>query len=264
MNAQATTAMTTTEELDRVIQAARDSLTDDMVTRLAATMAGAMDLMDKINRSGLADAIPPLARMVQNGDLDRLAELARVVSSAQDALTDDMVARLSETAGSGLDFMDQVSRARLDQAIPALARMVHNGDLDRLVELARVVSSAQDALTDDMVSRLSETIGQGLCMLDRLNRYGIHRLIAMLEKLEATGSLERLAQTLPNVLDRMQHVEDMFNALDQASREMQRGKPASGGLRGIWHMMSQQNNQEVLRFMFELGKQFQQTSVTHS
>jgi hypothetical protein len=132
--------------------------------------------------------------------------------------------------------------------------MVRNGDLDRLVGIARVIASAQDALTDDMVGRLSGTVGQGFSLLDRLNRCGIDRMVAMLERLEAAGSLERLAQTLPKLLDRMEHFGQLFVALDQASEEMQHGKPASGGFGGMWRMLGEKDNQEILRFMFAWAK----------
>ena len=72
-----------------------------------------------------------------------------------------MVSRLSEAVGEGLGLLDRINRAGLDRAIPAIAEMVNNGDLDRLVKLARVYSSAEDALTDDMVSRLIDTVGAG-------------------------------------------------------------------------------------------------------
>ena len=132
MNAPTTEQAALGEELERVAAAARDSLTDEMVSRLAGTAADAMDLIDRVNRTGLAKAIPALAEMVNNGDLDRLAKLARVYGSAEDALTDEMVGRLAETIGEGMSLLDQVNRSGLEKAIPALARMANSGDLDRL------------------------------------------------------------------------------------------------------------------------------------
>ena len=255
MNDLATT-LTPKDELEGIIQAARDSMTDDMIARLASTVTGAMDLLDKVDRSGLVDAIPALTKMVENGDLERLVDLARVVSSAQDAMTDDMVSRLADTATSSMDMLDRVNRAGLERAIPALAKMVDNGDLERIADLARVVSSAQDALTDDMVSRLAETFGHGLCMLDRMCRYGgIDRMIDLLERLESAGLLERLSYTLPAVLYRLDHLEEILKAIDQATVEVEKDKPAAGGIGGMWKMIRDKDNQEVIRYMFTVGKQ---------
>ena len=90
------------------------------------------------------------------------AEVQQVVAAARAALTDEMVSRLATTAGEAIDLMDQVNRAGLARAIPAIAEMVNNGDLNRVARLARVYASAEDALTDEMVGRLAETIAEGM------------------------------------------------------------------------------------------------------
>ena len=56
-------------EVERVIAAARDSLTDEMVTRLAATAGDAVDLIDQVNRAGLGRALPALTKLVASGVL---------------------------------------------------------------------------------------------------------------------------------------------------------------------------------------------------
>jgi hypothetical protein len=160
------------DPLEHAVAAAQDAVTDDMVTRLAQTAADGMDLVDQLNRSGLAKALPALAELVNNGDLDRIVRLARVYGSAEDALTDDMVSRLSEAIGEGFCTLDQFCRSGVARALPALATMVENGDLERLAQLARVYASAQDAVTDDMVGRIAEAAAEGLTLLDRFNRGG--------------------------------------------------------------------------------------------
>ena len=82
-----------------MIAAARDALSDEMVGRLASSAGSTMELLDQVNRAGLARAIPALTELVNNGDLDRLAKLARVYGASEDALTDEMIGRL--TAGGG-------------------------------------------------------------------------------------------------------------------------------------------------------------------
>ncbi len=172
MNAQPESTHAVDVEVERVIAAARDALSDEMVGRLASSASSTMELLDQVNRAGLGRAIPALTELVNNGDLDRLAKLARVYGASEDALTDEMIGRLTQAAGDGLALMDQVNRAGLDRAIPAIAEMVNNGDLDRLVKLARVYGSAEDALTDEMVGRLTDTLGNGLSLLDRFSRGG--------------------------------------------------------------------------------------------
>ena len=47
---------------------------------------------------------------------------------------------------------------------------VNESDLQRLTEFAHLVTSAQDALTDDMVTRLASAFSEGINLLDRLTR----------------------------------------------------------------------------------------------
>jgi uncharacterized protein YjgD (DUF1641 family) len=242
-------------EVERLIAAARDALTDEMVSRLASTAGDAVELMDQVNRAGLARAIPALAQMVNNGDLERLSQLARLYNSAQDALTDEMVGRLTEAVGDGLALIDQVNRAGLDRAIPALAEMVNNGDLNRLVKLVRVYGSAEDALTDEMVGRLTETIGNGLSLLDRASRGGAEHVVKMLEGLQESGALERIATMLPQLAERLAAVQQVLQSIDEAAAVSRSAAPSAGGFGGLWHLMRDPESQETLRFMLAVGKQ---------
>jgi len=131
-------------ELERVVAAARDSLTDEMVSRLSATVADGMDLLDKVNRSGVSGALPAISQLVANGDLERLVALARTYGAAQDAMTDEMVARLAETAAESLSLMDRLNRAGLD-------RMV--GSIERLAVVLERTMGALEAANAEMKSR---------------------------------------------------------------------------------------------------------------
>lgn len=255
MNGQPEGAGTVDLEVERVVAAARDALTDEMVTRLASTAGDAVELIDQVNRAGLARAIPALAQLVNNGDLERLSHLARLYSSAQDALTDEMVGRLSEAVGEGLALLDQVNRAGLDRAIPALAEMVNNGDLNRLVKLARVYSSAEDALTDEMVARLVDTVGNGLSLLDRFSRGGAEHVVKMLEDLQTSGALERLATMLPQLAERLGTVQEVLLSIDTAAAASRAAPPSGGGLGGLWHLMRDPEAQDTLRFLLAVGKE---------
>ncbi|MDA8382729.1 MAG: hypothetical protein M0037_06640 [Betaproteobacteria bacterium] len=244
-------------QLARLVGSAQDALTDDMVSRLAEMAGGSMDMLDQISRAQLGKAIPVIAKLIQNGDLDRVADLARLVGSAQDALTDDMVSRLADTAGGAISLVDQINRAQLDKAIPVIARMVHTGDLDRLADLARLVGSAQDALTDDMVSRLADAMGGGLAMLDRLQRGSGDRLVNMLERLDSAGTLEKLAEALPSLVNRLDMVEGLLHCLEKSATEAKEGVHATGGLMGLFTLMRRKDTQETLGFLLGLARNMQ-------
>lgn len=223
------------QDLARFAESARDALSDDIVARLASTLGDAIDLLDRINRSGVARALPALSALVSNGDLDRLVYLARLLGSAQDAVTDDIVARVADVATDSIDLLDRVNRSGIAAALPAIARLVENGDLDRLVGLARVLGSAQDALSDDIVSRVAGIVGDGLSLLEKANRCGLGRVLKTLER-------ENL-------------VADSFDALSCATRDAEAGR-SRGGLRGLWKIARDPAVQDAIHFFVSFRKHY--------
>lgn len=185
-------------------------------------------------------------------------DVERIVNAAHDALTDEMVTRLAGMWGETISMVDQANRAGLARALPAIARLVENGDLDRISQLARVYSSAQDALTDEMVGRMAETLGNGLLLLDRLNRGGAESVVGMLESLNASGALERLSATLPQLLERLTMVQQLLQAVDDASAASRAAQASPGGLGGLWHLMRDPEAQDTLRFLLDVGKKLRQ------
>jgi len=181
-------------------------------------------------------------------------ELERVTAAARDALTDEMVSRLAATAGEGMDLLDQINRSGVGKALPALAQLVANGDLDRLVALARTYGAAQDAVTDEMVSRMADTIGASLSLMDRLNRAGVDQLVSMLERLASGGALERLDALADRLTAGLDLLERVVGATEAAHRDMATGSPAGGGLGGMWQLLREGENQETLRFLLAFGR----------
>ncbi|HSQ80550.1 MAG TPA: DUF1641 domain-containing protein [Casimicrobiaceae bacterium] len=188
-------------------------------------------------------------------------ELQRVIAAARDSLTDEMVSRLAATAGETVVLLDQINRAGLARALPALTQMVNNGDLERLSHLARVYSSAQDALTDEMVSRLAETMGNGLSLLDRFSRGGADNVVRMLESLQASGALERLSTMLPQLIERLSMVQDLLQSIDDAAAASRAARPSPGGIGGLWQMLRDPETQDTLRFLLAVGRQLRTGGV---
>jgi uncharacterized protein YjgD (DUF1641 family) len=230
-----------TSDVDQLIASAQDALTDEMVMRLGTTLGDGLDLLDRVNRSGVGDALPILSELVHSGDLQRIAGLARLVASAQDALSDDIVNRLSATAADSLDLLDRVNRSGVARALPAITQLVENGDLDRLVGIARLIAAMEDSLSDDIVNRLS-VVATGLASLvDKLSRAdGFLRLIDTFAREDVQSTLIDLANTA--------------GALSAARAEAAQLPPAKGGLRGLAHLARDPGTQEALRFMALVGR----------
>ncbi|GMR08560.1 MAG: hypothetical protein BMS9Abin26_1565 [Gammaproteobacteria bacterium] len=114
----------------------------------------------------------------------------------------------------------------------------NSSDLDRLAELASLVAAAQDALTDDMVSRLAAAMSEGLTLLDRLTRNeGLVRLLQVLDHPEN--------QTL---------LLGLSDALTATSRDIAAAAPAKGGIVGMLQLAREPGTQEGLRMLSLLGK----------
>jgi hypothetical protein len=184
-------------------------------------------------------------------------EIERLIAAGRDSLTDEMVGRLAGSAAEALDLVDKAGRSGLSKAIPALAEMVNNGDLERLSQLARVYHAAQDALTDEMVGRLAETVGDGLSLLDRVNRSGFWRLVEVMERLESTGALERIATSLPQLLERLEMVTGMLSCLENAAKSS-KAQPAKGGIGSLWHIMTDEKTVNSLQFLLNMSEEMQE------
>jgi uncharacterized protein YjgD (DUF1641 family) len=112
-----------------------------------------------------------------------------------------------------------------------------DADFQRLAEFAQLVTSAQDALSDDMVNRIASTFSEGITMLDRLTRNeGLTHLLRELDRAENQQFLIALS-----------------NAFTQASRELASSPPAAGGLTGLLRLMSDPGVQEGMRLMAIVG-----------
>ncbi len=220
-------------ELERLLAGARDALTDDTVTRLSATVGSGLDALDRANRSGVWEALPTVSALIQSGDLQRVADLARLIGAAEDSVSDDIVGRLSGAAAGGLDLLDRINRSGIMQALPTITRMVESGDLDRLAGLARLAGSMEDSLSDDIVNRLALVATQLAALVDKLARNeGFLRLIDILGREEVQNGLIDLAQ-----------------AACAAKATVTREPAPSGGLFGLLRAAGNPDMLRALRFV---------------
>lgn len=111
-------------------------------------------------------------------------------------------------------------------------------DLKQLSELATLVTSARDAMSDEIVTRLSSAFSEGITLLDRLTRNeGLMRLLQVLDRPESQHLLIGLSE-----------------ALGQMSRDTAAAPPARGGFAGILRLVREPGTQEGLRSLSLLGQ----------
>lgn len=160
-------------------------------------------------------------------------ELEHLLNSARDALTDDIVTRMSGAVAGGLDLLDRVNRSGIAKALPAITHLVENGDLERLVGLARLVGAMEDALTDDIVGRVATVVAELVALVDKLARNpGFMRLIDVLGREEVQCGLIDLAE-----------------AACAAKKDAAALPPADGGLFGFLRTAGDPGVTSTLRYL---------------
>ena len=188
---------------------------------------------------------------------EQASVLEQLSKSAGDALTDEMVGRLSETISSGMTLLDEFNRLGLVKVLPVLSQMIESGDMERVLHLARLVGAAQDAVTEEMAGRLAEAVSGGLTLLDKANRGHLDRAINLIG-----GSVSRLTPPMEdrvaNALSRLlqlvdrleqQHVlEDVLQSIEETSQDPAVRTPVTG-FRGLWTLMKQGEFQAALQFV---------------
>lgn len=111
-------------------------------------------------------------------------------------------------------------------------------DLQRLVEVAQLITAGRDAMSDEMVTRLAAAMSEGLTLLDRLTRNeGLMRLLQVLDRQESQYFLIALSE-----------------AIRAAGRDIPTTAPAAGGIGFLFRLARDPGTQEGLRLLSVLGK----------
>jgi uncharacterized protein YjgD (DUF1641 family) len=189
------------------------------------------------------------------------AEMEHLIAGARDSVSDDMIARLAENACQTMDLVDRINRSGVADALPSIAELVRSGDLERLTNYARMLGAAEDAVTDDMIGRFAMLAGEGTMVLDRLNRSGVTKLIDLLDQLNTTGALDRIATKLPALVDNLELIEKLFGCLAEASKEVKDAPAPGGGIFPLLAMMRDPENQKALQFFMAVGRRMRASCV---
>lgn len=111
-------------------------------------------------------------------------------------------------------------------------------DLQRLVEFAQLVTSARDAMNDEMVNRISWALSEGLNLLDKLTRNeGLMKLLQVLERQESQYLLVAMSE-----------------AIDAAGKDIPASAQATGGLGCAFRVLTDPGTLEGMRLFSVFGK----------
>ncbi len=192
----------TLDEVAKTIHAFRDSQTDAMIERLAATVERLGSLADEIARpeafEALRGAMNQVTELSRSGALDALAQMAALASAARDSMNESLVER---TAGNLEQLGSLVSEAAKPDVIEALHGSLHqltelhrSGALDALTQLAMVTVAVKNSLTDSLVERSADTLGKVAEIAEEVLKADLMRAMPALQELVNSGSLQILTQ----------------------------------------------------------------------
>ncbi|HZD90839.1 MAG TPA: DUF1641 domain-containing protein [Pseudolabrys sp.] len=158
-------------------------------------------------------------------------EMARLSLAAREALTDNMVERLTTMGGNALELLDRLNdpdtSAAVHSLVDRLTELHKVGAIDTVCDLALTLHAVRNALTDNMVERLF------MFMESMINTVGN----------EAMGEL----------------AENTRVAFEEAAQETAHAKP-SGGIMGMMSMLSKPETQKSLAFLLAFSSRLQAAS----
>jgi uncharacterized protein YjgD (DUF1641 family) len=155
-------------------------------------------------------------------------EMARLTLAAREALTDNMIERLSVTGGNALELLDRLNDEGTSAALHAL--------IDRLTELHRV--GAIDTLCDAVMALQA--------IRNALTDHMVERLFTFFEQMINTIGNEEMGELAQNTR----------RAYEAAAEETAKMAPR-GGLRAIVALLSKPEAQRSLAFLLAFGEKLQ-------
>ncbi len=135
-------------------EAAFETLTDEMIGRLAQAASQGLDLLDDMQRHQVAEVLPFLGQLAASGHLARVVALARLLGAAEDTLTDDLVTRLADLASRAMTLLDRVGR--LDEG-----------------HYARMWNQIEERLTPALLERSLKALPVVLDLFERASESGV-------------------------------------------------------------------------------------------
>lgn len=160
------------------------------------------------------------------------AGLESVFVAATEAMTDNMVERLTQTSSNALEVLDRLNdddtREAILGAIDALTTLHQSGALNTVVELLLVMQSARNAMTDSM----------------------IERLVGFAEHLMNTFATEEIVNL----------AHETITALEDTVNECNHVPPPTGAL-GAVKMMTRPESLQTLQFLVTFGMRFRERAA---
>ena len=160
-------ATTATAEMDRILTAARDALTDSMVERLASTSGAALEVVDRLSDPETSAAVHAIIDKVTEfhriGALDTLFQTVMVLHAARSAATDSIVERLAAFVEQsittlGSDEMAQCATDLVQALETATAEVAKNPSKGGLMSTVSLLSKPESQQSLYFLLKLGEAL----------------------------------------------------------------------------------------------------------
>ncbi|MBK3333246.1 DUF1641 domain-containing protein [Persephonella atlantica] len=137
-----------------------------------------------------------------------------VLETMTNALTDQMVERLTQNIEKIVELGDKLSDPQMMETIDKLTKNAEalNKSVENLIEATTALSTMLNAFTDSMVERLTSTISELGELVDEVNRSNMKEILPHLKTLTAGNNMEAL-------MDAANAVAVMRNALSDSMVE---------------------------------------------
>jgi uncharacterized protein YjgD (DUF1641 family) len=159
-------------------------------------------------------------------------QLARVAQAASEAMTDNMIERLSVTGANALEIVDhlndEATRDAIHNTLDRLTELHRVGALDTLFDAVTVIHAARSAATDGM----------------------LERLFVFLEHMVNTVGTEDLAEL----------ADHTKGAIDDAIKETA-ALDAKGGLWATLSLLGNPETQRSMQFLLAVAGKLRERSV---
>lgn len=164
----------------------------------------------------LMQALPRMQEMKESGALDAAVNFSYTLKTLQDMLTDEAVANLSSASASLMELANALSRPEVRDKLvritdnlegvsylaQKLDEMKRAGALDAILDIAYLVKTLKDMLTDEAVANLSGKLSSLLeCLPQAIELFPLLSSKVVMSMAKAAGSEEvaKAAEDPPKV-----------------------------------------------------------------
>jgi uncharacterized protein YjgD (DUF1641 family) len=190
------------------INAMNNAFTDSMLERLTVSLSKIVELTDYISNSQLMEVIEKIAKNADalNKSIDAIISFSNALAVIDNAFTDSMLERLVSFMAELGELTDEVRSAELKTMIPMLTTLAKDGGMEALIDTAKALVAARNALSDSMLERVASVVVDTIDYFASLRAQNIGTYL--LESINTTTKEFSEKEQKPSLLGVLKEVRD--------------------------------------------------------